>query len=619
MFKLTTFGAGDPKCSNSTGNTLKWVGSSRSLALGACLSVLASSGPALADFGKSEVSMLFPSNIEVKSVGFNYTEVSASSTTVKGTMRVELDAGASGRVKRWSGSPVFSLEAAPGSPAVAEEFHAQGSSATYSIPRPKSINTYYPFDILRQHYASFVLLACNINADKLRSEGMSESDIFGEDRPVPVAVTGTLDYEMSGVEGAPVLPQAQSFHSFPKVTVICKGDSTPLDPVEHPIAYSNVTFVESNSLSGSCTLKLAGTISTREPNSNVKFLYVDDTGKQSDLKTVTTNAAGNVNFQHSYPAPGSGKKSGKIRMVGQSPAFMSSWTDYETNCLPPANGLATALPPKAFHLEGNTTAERVELQGRLCPVRANLTGIIKGRGKASGVAAVLAKGQPKGLKQYDVEDGDTVIVEGQYVLNWANTNARQQFVKLELVVTGKTGELLDRIEKMQAFHCTNPQGVAQVQAAPGGLSTGKPDPWAGQTLGKSAPGKKAAKPTKTAKTAKIAKTPKVGGPWSKPFTILSPKGAIKLGLIRLKGGNSGAKYRLRFLRKTKSGAYKAVGARQLPRLMTGQKAKFRLSALSGGPAWRLEVCPKSASAKRSCKTSDFTLPAKTPRLSGKKQ
>ncbi len=576
------------------------------LTLGTCLAAFAAADPAMADFAESEVIMLLPANIEVKSVGFNYTEVTAGSTAIQGDMSVVVEAGVSGRVKEWSGWPTLTVNEVGG---ISGKFQTNGDSVSYSIPRPKTVNTSYPFTITRQQYASFMVLACDVKADKLRSQGMSNAEVFGEDRPIVVRVKGALNYEVSGIEGEPVPPEVEPSVSVADVTVICKGDATPLDPVGPAITYSNVSVVESNSLSGSCTLKLAGTLSSKQANTEVKFVYVDDTGKQSDLKTVTTNAAGNVNFQHLYPAPGGGKKTGKIRMIGQGPAFMSPWTDYKTNCLPPAGGLATILPPKAFHIEGNPTAERVELQGRLCPVRANIYGIVKGRGKATGVAAVLAKGLPKGLKQYDVEDGDTVIVEGQYVLNWENTNAKQQYVKLELLVTGKTGALLDKIEKMQAFTCEAPKTNIQMQGAPGGLSTGKPSPLASQSPGKSGKTTKAVKTPKIVKKPHVAEKKKVIGTATMPFTIQSPKGVIKAGRIRLSGGTPEDKYRLRFLRKTKAGAYKAVGSRQLPRFMTGSTAKFPLRPLSASRNWRLEICKLEQAKKPLCKTTNFKVPA----------
>jgi len=56
------------------------------------------------------------------------------------------------------------------------------------------------------------------------------------------------------------------------------------------------------------------------------------------------------------------------------------------------------------------------------------------------------------------------------------------------------------------------------------------------------------------------------------------------------------------------GGFVQVNAAQLPKSMKGATAGFPLSALTGGRAWRLEVCPQGQSGA-ACKTTDFRITA----------
>src|SRR3546814_14396176 len=79
-------------------------------------------------------------------------------------------------------------------------------------------------------YAGFMVSACNFHADRLRQQGLSNSQIFGQDRSYKIAVWGGLEYEMSSLAGAIVTGEVLSWTGYPQVTFTCHLDDTLDNP-----------------------------------------------------------------------------------------------------------------------------------------------------------------------------------------------------------------------------------------------------------------------------------------------------------------------------------------------------------------------------------------------------
>jgi len=438
------------------------------LAAGTAALLLSAAMPAQADSGRADVEWHNHPSIIVASDGSKYTEVLGSSHSVEGEIRVELDAEVTGRVLSYHAWPRLGI---PGEN-VYSSWHAfkdNGQSKSYSTPRPKSVNETFNFSIPRQDYAEFMVVACYLQADRMRSQGMNNSQVFSQNRIVDIFVGASVTYEMSGPDR--VNPPPEEVQSDSSITLICQRDDS-LDPTAVPEIVSaslSIDVVKTNAAQDKCELRLKGSIETKNPGTEVKFVYVDETGKASDVKTVQTRASKVRNFEHSFPLP-KGKKSGRIQIVGQSHAFLSNWADYTSICDGIADDVKTVLPPKAFHLEAIPMADTVMFRGLVCPAKVKIWGIIQGRGDWQGNGVLAVGNTPKAMEPYDISDGEQFIVQGEHGLSWEGLQSPQQNVKFSLYVTDKDGKELDQMQVTQNFVCREPQVSDAHQGAPGGVA-----------------------------------------------------------------------------------------------------------------------------------------------------
>src|SRR3546814_1938007 len=166
-------------------------------------------------------------------------------------------------------------------------------------------------------YADFMVSACNFHADRLRQQGLSNSQIFGQDRSYKIAVGGGLEYEMSGLPNViPVPTEVQNWSSYPQVTLTCQRDDSLDTPAAAVVSEAVLVADAARGATGGgrCELQLTGFLATQQPNLDVTFVYVDDKGQQSDLKKVTTEADGDIGLKHDYPLS-AGIKEVKLRNV----------------------------------------------------------------------------------------------------------------------------------------------------------------------------------------------------------------------------------------------------------------------------------------------------------------
>src|SRR3546814_10165178 len=97
-------------------------------------------------------------------------------------------------------------------------------------------------------YAGFMVSACNFHADRLRQQGLSNSQIFGQDRSYKIAVWGGLEYEMSSLAGAIVPGEVLSWNGYPQVTLTCQRDDSLDTPAAAVVSRSEEHTSELQSL-----------------------------------------------------------------------------------------------------------------------------------------------------------------------------------------------------------------------------------------------------------------------------------------------------------------------------------------------------------------------------------
>ncbi|MCZ4279821.1 hypothetical protein O4H49_03465 [Kiloniella laminariae] len=411
--------------------------------------------PSLAAADSADTFLQWMSNpdVSVANNGNRYTSLVSPTAPLQGAFIVQIDAGISGRVKSWKSWPSLALEPDnPAHPGAWLVFENDGDSASYSRPRPKSVNTAAPFFLDSDSYGFLAVEACNAEAARLAGQGLDNSAIFAQNREAKIAVRGNLDYSTTGITGQQTPEEVDSWNAFKAITVTCLKRDTSLSPVVQTIedATLSAQTAQISNISGACEMTLTGQIISAEPHKQVKFRYHDNTGQQSDEKTITTNGFGESSFEHSYPVSAD-TADGKVRMIGSSHAFLSNWADYEVNCSAAPDELMTHLPPEAS-LVVAVQKEAIH-RGMACPDNLNLIGKLAGRGKSSGAAAILAEGAIKALKAYTIDQEETVFFQGPHSLSWDGLAFMQQSVTFRLNVTNASGDVVDSVEKTSVFTC----------------------------------------------------------------------------------------------------------------------------------------------------------------------
>ncbi|WP_420348939.1 hypothetical protein [Pelagibius sp.] len=382
---------------------------------------LAAAAPASAgDSAESDVVSVNNPPIIVKSDGSNYIGVVANmSQSIKGQINVKLNTGVAGRVLHWSAGPTLSVLVEPAnypSPAAYAnftKFEESGHSESYSTPRPKSVNKTFGFEITKQQYADYVVEACNMMAENLRDNGLTDQQIFAEHRTAMIDVGSTLDYEMSGPSGSPTPPEVDSPQYM---NITCYGDPQRFSS---PKIVTDATMEAETGLGGmvgSCQLRLNGTITSKTSGAELRFRYHHGSGQKSEVKTIGTNSNGVATFEHVYPLEEADGTTGKVRIVGVSHVFQSDWADYEVDC---ASGPLTVEIPLPPTLELNySVVSEVLHQGYMCPEGILAAGRLHGRGPASGTAAITINGNTKPFEGYSItgEEIYTVLRSGE--LSW---------------------------------------------------------------------------------------------------------------------------------------------------------------------------------------------------------
>lgn len=263
-------------------------------------SVFAISSFANADEADVWVTSVTAPVITVESNGARYDGVSSPAVNIEGHMRVVIDAHVFGRVESWEAYPVLKLTGSP----LHASFQDRGDARIYEDPLPKRVNKSARFILTKSDYESEAEWACGQHAQTLRGQGLSNTEIYGQDRAVQLEVRAKLKYSMTGASGTPLPPEVRATPE-PSITVNCKG--------HEPVVSSSLSILEEDSHSERCTLNLQVAFATTRPDEPVRFRFVDDTGKQSNAMTARTRADKSTSFSVPYTASG-GRRSGQIRV-----------------------------------------------------------------------------------------------------------------------------------------------------------------------------------------------------------------------------------------------------------------------------------------------------------------
>jgi len=239
---------------------------------------------------------VIPLEIPVASNGTNYTTVPWNGNILAG-IHVEIDSGWSGHVKSWE--TWLELVAAGGDEIDLPQYGAGDSYPVFQ--RPHTVDVVEHLLVPAIAYDSFIVAQCNKLADGLRQDGLSDQQIFGEDRAIGLWVSPRLEVDYSGIVN-PGLQQAVG-ESPPDIQIVCQkwqGSAVPAAgafqsgfqmtgaDLHIAPAYRNLT--------ADCpvTVPLVAEF-TATNTGNLKFRFVSASGKVSQLRSVNiTGKTGGV-------------------------------------------------------------------------------------------------------------------------------------------------------------------------------------------------------------------------------------------------------------------------------------------------------------------------------------
>ncbi|MCG6882296.1 MAG: hypothetical protein LJE62_00920 [Silicimonas sp.] len=317
------------------------------LAAAAATTFAGAAAQAATDIGNVDVLYVNPNAIQVSSNGQSYTKLKSFGNAEVG-MRVEYTAGGLDRIISWKVWPEYKYGFGVSSLAVSLESHA--ASKSYDVfQRPKEVGknaaVTFPGHLLEPSAVSM----CNMMAASLRSQGKSNTQIFGQDREVHFNVIANYQFQtnMGGEELFEVqMPKTQ--------TVICKkwaGSQIPTGPqaLANPLHVKKATMKlkEIALMNGTCAVELTTAISTNTAGATMKYRFKHSSGKLSPV--FTTKTAGNkiAVVKHKWDVPnGAGAERGWMQLIGVSHDFKSNRARYRMQCQDSAVGGFAAGPKK---------------------------------------------------------------------------------------------------------------------------------------------------------------------------------------------------------------------------------------------------------------------------------
>lgn len=372
-----------------------------------------------------------PQQLEVASNGSSYTQV-ASLGNIVADVWVGIKTG--GSILSWTTWLRIGAEEQDDTYQTSwVDFSAYSFDQTYPQGhRPKVVDRNVQVIVPATAYGSMAVSHCNAMAGRLRTQGLSDTQIFAQDRTIELGVRAELQYDSNpfGVvfDSYGYSDSELDWADIEKFDLVCKKWDGPAIPqaaddisVEPPrVEQTSLTLLERSGLNGVCKIILSGVIQTSQANVDVSFRYKDDDGHQSEVFNVTTDHAKTAMFSHEYKIPNNpdGGESGKVRMVGISHDFASAWANYEMDCVAPGtNSFQAQLPPKVEIRV--VPIEKVMVGRQLCVSKLKLVAKAVGRSATmSGHGAFVGDYFVSPPQPYEIEQDEIVLFGAERELDW---------------------------------------------------------------------------------------------------------------------------------------------------------------------------------------------------------
>ncbi len=435
-----------------------------------------------------------PSVIQIETDGTSYTDI-ASQTPITADVQVNIKTG--GRLKSIHSWLTIGTQRREEQGLPWFDFKEPGHTETFRRKeRPKEISRLLTLEVPSFAYRSLALDHCDALANRLRNEGKSEADIFGEDRFIELGVRAQLQYD-SRPGGLVFDSYGDSdndleWEDLKKITLVCQGspeiehvEAPPhRDPVPPFVRKATLAVLEQPGITGEkCSITLSGVIETSEPNMKVKFRYKDDAGHQSDIHSVETDHSGVAMFDHDYDVPidQDGPETGKVHIVGVSHDFESAKQAYEMDCKGPS---FQALMPPTVEIDV-VPFDKVKVGRQVCYGKVKLYAKVEAQNAdMSGVGVFVGDYYISQPQAYQIDAGETVLLGGERDLDWTSDigsfeaaapapqdQPKQQTIQIGFNLTNANNTVVASVpKKPYTIKCYFPAVNTAVLGGEGGLT-----------------------------------------------------------------------------------------------------------------------------------------------------
>lgn len=408
--------------------------------------LIAMSAPIASIAGDSvdaDISKLYTTTIPISSNGQTYTmlEPSPIERFILADIHVKIDAGVSGRVKSWSTWLKYHSQATYSSTSGGSLPHFKAHSFNQGYAwnkRPKTVNKTVQVAVPSSAYATQLIGQCNILASRLSQQGLSNTQIFSQDRLIPIYFFPDRNADISGIEGHSFIGIKQGIEA----NIICKkwqGTQIPTsqgglvaEETEYVVTDSSLTILPQSTVGGACNVTLSGVIKTLKPNAPIKFKYRHQDGhtglvKDSQVYDVITGPSKTAMFSHQFDIANldGQDEHGTLQMIGVSPEFHTKKKLYELACSTPSpSALTTDLGPLADITY--LIQERALVGNQSCPVKIRLVGTVKTRGARQGKALFVGNAYLSQAFNFDLAANAQQQFIADRTINWdLNTGTPQ--------------------------------------------------------------------------------------------------------------------------------------------------------------------------------------------------
>jgi len=371
-------------------------------------------GVAYADNYYAKVINVHSKQLFVLNDGEKYTElkpgVISVSEDLAADVRLDLNAGISGKVKSWSTWLAMRIDSGP---IILSEIAFQEHGTSHSYPRfnrPKEVHRTETIVVPRTAISNLFATQCNRLAETLRNQGLSNQEIFSTNRSIEFQIRADVSASYTGLPGLYNFIQGPNPND-PAAEIICMKSSGPIVDAAGDlqtstgVTSSTLTIIEQSTVGGSCKVNLSTAIKTNLPNTTVKYRFEHTNGNKSDVKTVKTDHSQTAFDSHWYDVPKDPYQSetGSVRIIGVSHDFESSWQSYNMTCnedSPNTISLAPSKPViKEFSIKPTGNVLR---NGMSCPTAIKITTKITSKKEFNGNGVITMKRGNYAFATHDV-------------------------------------------------------------------------------------------------------------------------------------------------------------------------------------------------------------------------